>query len=134
MLCAPSVFGSSSFFFKQKTAYEMRISDWSSDVCSSDLRRLSPALAGDARRALRRVVALGPRIPALQLRFSVPSHCIMAQRHRARVGRFKPRSGGTDIQILMFLALTFALRVLCGLSALRSSRVPASLPLHEPLQ
>src|SRR3546814_4542727 len=26
-----------SFFFKQKTAYEMRISDWSSDVCSSDL-------------------------------------------------------------------------------------------------
>src|SRR3546814_19080047 len=31
-------------FFKQKTAYEMRISDWSSDVCSSDLRaRRSPA-------------------------------------------------------------------------------------------
>src|SRR3546814_4907275 len=29
------------FFFKQKTAYEMRISDWSSDVCSSDL--LQPA-------------------------------------------------------------------------------------------
>src|SRR3546814_1392202 len=28
------------FFFKQKTAYEMRISDWSSDVCSSDLKRL----------------------------------------------------------------------------------------------
>src|SRR3546814_10534367 len=27
------------FFFKQKTAYEMRISDWSSDVCSSDLAR-----------------------------------------------------------------------------------------------
>src|SRR3546814_7530001 len=32
------------FFFKQKTAYEMRISDWSSDVCSSDLRA---ATAGD---------------------------------------------------------------------------------------
>src|SRR3546814_10361866 len=33
------------FFFKQKTAYEMRISDWSSDVCSSDLydvHRLAP--------------------------------------------------------------------------------------------
>src|SRR3546814_7233038 len=28
----------SCFFFKQKTAYEMRISDWSSDVCSSDLQ------------------------------------------------------------------------------------------------
>src|SRR3546814_1118372 len=33
------------FFFKQKTAYEMRISDWSSDVCSSDLPS-PPALAG----------------------------------------------------------------------------------------
>src|SRR3546814_2515723 len=31
------------FFFKQKTAYEMRISDWSSDVCSSDLAVLTPA-------------------------------------------------------------------------------------------
>src|SRR3546814_19501465 len=34
------------FFFKQKTAYEMRISDWSSDVCSSDAR---PREAADAR-------------------------------------------------------------------------------------
>src|SRR3546814_8639306 len=32
------------FFFKQKTAYEMRISDWSSDVCSSDLHRLERAI------------------------------------------------------------------------------------------
>src|SRR3546814_2843669 len=32
------------FFFKQKTAYEMRISDWSSDVCSSDLSETSAAL------------------------------------------------------------------------------------------
>src|SRR3546814_1115049 len=30
------------FFFKQKTAYEIRISDWSSDVCSSDLRVWPP--------------------------------------------------------------------------------------------
>src|SRR3546814_9226982 len=33
-LCTFDIF----FFFKQKTAYEMRISDWSSDVCSSDLK------------------------------------------------------------------------------------------------
>src|SRR3546814_9324648 len=33
-----SVLGCVFFFFKQRTAYEMRISDWSSDVCSSDLR------------------------------------------------------------------------------------------------
>src|SRR3546814_1458817 len=32
------------FFFKQKTAYEMRISDWSSDVCSSDLSTAPGAL------------------------------------------------------------------------------------------
>src|SRR3546814_3382218 len=32
------------FFFKQKTAYEMRISDWSSDVCSSDLKERAPAM------------------------------------------------------------------------------------------
>src|SRR3546814_15367205 len=36
------------FFFKQKTAYEMRISDWSSGVCSSDLdRKLDRALEAD---------------------------------------------------------------------------------------
>src|SRR3546814_10001622 len=38
MLCGCSLFlDYFFFFFKQKTAYEMRISDWSSDVCSSDL-------------------------------------------------------------------------------------------------
>src|SRR3546814_1392234 len=34
------------FFFKQKTAYEMRISDWSSDVCSSDLAVARTGTAG----------------------------------------------------------------------------------------
>src|SRR3546814_20523522 len=51
------------FFFKQKTAYEMRISDWSSDVCSSDLaraRRVRDRLAG--RRARRgRTLGAGGR-------------------------------------------------------------------------
>src|SRR3546814_5980784 len=57
------------FFFKQKTAYEMRISDWSSDVCSSDLLSLpgsrpgnpcpslTPDLSGEARCRGR----MGPR-------------------------------------------------------------------------
>src|SRR3546814_3766390 len=35
------------FFFKQKTAYEMRISDWSSDVCSSDLHDGEHKVGGD---------------------------------------------------------------------------------------
>src|SRR3546814_3422668 len=38
-ICVVSVVYLVVFFFKQKTAYEMRISDWSSDVCSSDLQR-----------------------------------------------------------------------------------------------
>src|SRR3546814_10738022 len=37
LYCGSSGCVSFVFFFKQKTAYEMRISDWSSDVCSSDL-------------------------------------------------------------------------------------------------
>src|SRR3546814_15614708 len=40
------------FFFKQKTAYEMRISDWSSDVCSSDLNLLPVRTPLDLRHAL----------------------------------------------------------------------------------
>src|SRR3546814_3266019 len=36
-VCEHSIAVVCVFFFKQKTAYEMRISDWSSDVCSSDL-------------------------------------------------------------------------------------------------
>src|SRR3546814_17645884 len=60
------------FFFKQKTAYEMRISDWSSDVCSSDLgteHRLVPGAGGagdDAaagRRAARRRRRAGRGLP-----------------------------------------------------------------------
>src|SRR3546814_5687582 len=38
------------FFFKQKTAYERRISDWSSDVCSSDLQDLQVAQRSNSSR------------------------------------------------------------------------------------
>src|SRR3546814_8676016 len=47
----------SFFFFKQKTAYEMRISDWSSDVCSSDLARLQPVRGRLERAAITRAGA-----------------------------------------------------------------------------
>src|SRR3546814_91116 len=48
------------FFFKQKTAYEMRISDWSSDVCSSDLTDFidedeSALFLDDLRLSLREI-------------------------------------------------------------------------------
>src|SRR3546814_8399936 len=43
------------FFFKQKTAYEMRISDWSSDVCSSDLKIAGAALDEAPGKALGKI-------------------------------------------------------------------------------
>src|SRR3546814_16099824 len=54
-----------SFFFKQKTAYELRISDWSSDVCSSDLMLgtldadgwLLGVATGKSDRGLRHILA-----------------------------------------------------------------------------
>src|SRR3546814_3285264 len=46
------------FFFKQKTAYEMRISDWSSDVCSSDLQSASSTNLTTRSSAAARVPAM----------------------------------------------------------------------------
>src|SRR3546814_17894466 len=64
------------FFFKQKTAYEMRISDWSSDVCSSDLyRRIEPAadqLWWWSRRDPRMVAARRPDRPHPHGRGRIP--------------------------------------------------------------
>src|SRR3546814_9313056 len=48
------------FFFKQKTAYEMRISDWSSDVCSSDL-----LLRANGWAKVERVLQLIDQVEAL---------------------------------------------------------------------
>src|SRR3546814_9971823 len=49
------------FFFKQKTAYEMRISDWSSDVCSSDLAAVGGEWFDGLRGVERRGAGAGPR-------------------------------------------------------------------------
>src|SRR3546814_13978647 len=53
------------YFFKQKTAYEMRISDWSSDVCSSDLIEVAQARLALSSTAIWHGVV---RIEPLQLR------------------------------------------------------------------
>src|SRR3546814_10295536 len=47
------MFDGDIFFFKQKTAYEMRISDWSSDVCSSDLYDFTLCCGCQAPRGAR---------------------------------------------------------------------------------
>src|SRR3546814_16324517 len=45
------------FFFKQKTAYDMRISDWSSDVCSSDLLALKLATGAGKTTVMAMLIA-----------------------------------------------------------------------------
>src|SRR3546814_4745024 len=66
-------------FFKQKTAYEMRISDWSSDVCSSDLcgsqqNRLSRRTKRDRRGYLVKRSALQPVGQLVGVFFFVGQH------------------------------------------------------------
>src|SRR3546814_19441828 len=68
---------SSFFFFKQKTAYEMRISDWSSDVCSSDLGEIGGADA-DA-------LVGGELVGALELRMDDDRAAVVGGRNAQRV-------------------------------------------------
>src|SRR3546814_13403721 len=75
----------SFFFFKQKTAYEMRISDWSSDVCSSDLHA-HELLGGEFRIGDRQ-----PAVPAL------PGQIVRQQpQHPTRPDRSEERRVGKE--------------------------------------
>src|SRR3546814_4462522 len=60
---------STIFFFKQKTAYEMRISDWSSDVCSSDLPLAVGATYHDHQRVAPTARGLSERFTAFSAAF-----------------------------------------------------------------
>src|SRR3546814_2469414 len=72
------------FFFKQKTAYEMRISDWSSDVCSSDLLQ-TPAHARRQPTSLpMSAIALAP---SLTLSCWWPSAASLMHARRWRIRR-----------------------------------------------
>src|SRR3546814_6820566 len=76
----------SFFFFKQKTAYEMRISDWSSDVCSSDLGIERGGLAvqrDDAAKLCRRHPALQRR----QILHQLVGRLLGRYRQRLRLDR-----------------------------------------------
>src|SRR3546814_12009575 len=85
------------FFFKQKTAYELRISDWSSDVCSSDLddaRRPSFTIrrAGDPHVAVRFAgIPLGHEFTSLVLAL-------------LQVGRHPPKTAPEVIEQIAALA------------------------------
>src|SRR3546814_19118024 len=85
------------FFFKQKTAYEMRISDWSSDVCSSDLPR--------RRCQHRRTVRVGHRAPSLaMLAVHFPGARTMADiinlnKHRKQKARIEAERQAADNRV-----------------------------------
>src|SRR3546814_6586682 len=110
----------SFFFFKQKTAYEMRISDWSSDVCSSDLAAEAEALAKRLTLyRLRRPITIepaggavhwavegaegvpDPRLPELGRRWlgAVGAAADDWAEHRLRLGRSEEHT--SELQSLM---------------------------------
>src|SRR3546814_8220210 len=69
------------FFFKQKTAYEMRISDWSSDVCSSDRSRRSTLRPGTGSHPAASVTPERP----LQHVGDTLVRCLILARHGAEI-------------------------------------------------
>src|SRR3546814_11129416 len=83
------------FFFKQKTAYEMRISDWSSDVCSSDLSREVEALpAAGAQQPLERHLPFGLPFGTGRRIAAVLRHPATIDQDHAPVGQ---HHGGDDV-------------------------------------
>src|SRR3546814_8746413 len=74
MYCSISVSG--VFFFKQKTAYDLRISDWSSDVCSSDLEQHKPLVDFGATVFANGLPLIGERIRKVTLFVSDQRICI----------------------------------------------------------
>src|SRR3546814_5605766 len=79
------------FFFKQKTAYEMRISDWSSDVCSSDLDYRVTAI----RRARAGAANEGNLRGAATRRARTPRHSTSPRAQRTR-GQDCPQCSAGD--------------------------------------
>src|SRR3546814_2355681 len=78
--------------FKQKTAYEMRISDWSSDVCSSDLHRAGARLPA---AFLQRCRLCDPHAALPH----VPDQALLGALRRAHLGARLPRPGDPGAQV-----------------------------------
>src|SRR3546814_10539530 len=88
------------FFFKQKTAYEMRISDWSSDVCSSDLRifgaMIHRAMIGGFRAALGGLDHQVEEDAFIIVVGEDERHRQLARAHRGAVDRSEERRVGKE--------------------------------------
>src|SRR3546814_11538245 len=87
------------FFFKQKTAYEVRISDWSSDVCSSDLlpedRRLAmTAIPGCRQRGSQAACLRADHACRRMLATSVSSSLVLS-----KIGRASCREKSVSVRV-----------------------------------
>src|SRR3546814_1213239 len=99
------------FFFKQKTAYEMRISDWSSDVCSSDLATLG---------GLRQLAIMLDVETGIRLRVGMsPCRCVMAGRLNERA---QPNFAWIDRHLE---SLSIWVSVMISVDLAGSTRTPA---------
>src|SRR3546814_2798171 len=111
------------FFFKQKTAYEMRISDWSSDVCSSDLHA---AVGKRFRYRYRRRSGSG----AAECRHVVARVARRRRNRRPRESRFRATCGREKEMRYRFPTLLAALLTLVGVGTVAGcGRAPAAPPL-----
>src|SRR3546814_7852056 len=96
------------FFFKQKTAYEMRISDWSSDVCSSDLRGDEAVFVAQGdRRAVRSVaqVLAGGAVVERHRRHAAGHRLERDVAERLRQAREQEQVGAGEVARQRFAAL-----------------------------
>src|SRR3546814_4700535 len=96
------------FFFKQKTAYEMRISDWSSDVCSSDLWlldrvRLTGSTTSDDGATPKLHIRVAPLTTWIGM-VSSPVGAVGARAYRLRL-----LAGGHDLDPAVFRRRRIAL-------------------------
>src|SRR3546814_164131 len=130
------------FFFKQKTAYEMRISDWSSDVCSSDLlASVAVALSQDDVPAVW--IPSGSRACQITMRDGRPLGLLLSEAdsdtlresdveplpRSGRMRQVSPKGTGVlTVGTVLFLAGLASLTVAAGFHFLSASMI-ASAPL-----
>src|SRR3546814_9848280 len=91
------------FFFKQKTAYEMRISDWSSDVCSSYLSVISDYFPREKRARAMSVLFLAPPLGIL---IGAGGGALIAQHYGWRVALLSAAAPGLLLALLLSLFIS----------------------------